>query len=176
MIILINGPSSSGKTTLAKHLHPRIQGPVIVYARDHFHQMLPEEFWTDADLRKAHGPQLFRAFHQSVAAMARTGVTVIVDHVLNQPEWPSDIAKIFSDIPTLLVGLHCPIDVLEERERARADRELGLAKSQIDIVHTSMVYDLEFDSSRTDPEIASSLIAERYERGDFQALKQLGFN
>jgi chloramphenicol 3-O phosphotransferase len=46
------------------------------------------------------------------------------------------------------VGLRCPVDVLEARERARGDRRAGEARSDDAIVHGYGEYDLEIDSTR----------------------------
>jgi chloramphenicol 3-O phosphotransferase len=44
-----------------------------------------------------------------------------------------------------------PLDVLEERERKRGDRDIGLARWLYDRVHQGIRYDLEIDTSFADP-------------------------
>jgi len=41
-----------------------------------------------------------------------------------------------------------PLDVPEERERRRGDRDIGLARWLFDRVHRDISYDLEIDTSR----------------------------
>lgn len=47
----------------------------------------------------------------------------------------------------LFVGVRCPLAVLEQRERDRGDREIGLARYQFDRVHRHGIYDLELNTS-----------------------------
>ncbi|MPV60686.1 hypothetical protein CFB46_21430 [Burkholderia sp. HI2761] len=41
-----------------------------------------------------------------------------------------------------LLGAHCPLDVLEEREPQRGDRLVGLARWQYDKVRANGIYDV----------------------------------
>lgn len=173
MNIFLNGTSSSGKTAIARVLQHNLPGPYIVYSRDVFHQTLPPEFWHDANLRQSAGPALFKGFHLSIAAFAKAGVPVIVDHVLNQKGWGVECAEALTGIPTLFVGVTCPLDVVEERERGREDRDIGLARSQIDVVHAHGPYDLTVDTSEKTAEECAQIIAERFAQGDFSALNAL---
>lgn len=50
----------------------------------------------------------------------------------------------------VLVGVHCPPDELERRERERGDRPPGLAARQLKQVHAHGVYDIECDTSVSD--------------------------
>ncbi|MGO4842853.1 hypothetical protein AB4144_62330, partial [Rhizobiaceae sp. 2RAB30] len=50
------------------------------------------------------------------------------------------------------VGVFAPLDVLEDRERRRGDRLIGLARWQYERVHRDMVYDLEVDTGRSSPD------------------------
>lgn len=46
----------------------------------------------------------------------------------------------------LFVAVHCPTDLLIEREMARGDREQGSAVSDQQVIHIGRVYDLEVNS------------------------------
>ncbi|HNC07871.1 MAG TPA: hypothetical protein PLX14_04145, partial [Anaerolineales bacterium] len=46
-----------------------------------------------------------------------------------------------------LVGVHCSLEELERREKARSDRQIGLAKEQMATIHNSVIYDIEIDTS-----------------------------
>jgi len=80
--------------------------------------------------------------------MAGKIIIVVADHVLIDPGWVSECAAVFRDLPGFLVGLQCPIDVLEQREADRKDRTLGQAALQHLLVHKFTVYDIEFDTSQ----------------------------
>ena len=58
------------------------------------------------------------------------------------------------------VGVHCPLEILEERERNRGDRQIGFARWQFDRVHRYGAYDFTLDTSLLSPEQgAEQLIA-----------------
>lgn len=69
------------------------------------------------------------------------------------------------DVPVLFVGLRLPLVVAEARERARGDRGLGGATAFHGLVHAHGVYDLELDTSTTDPEACASTIERRLAAG-----------
>lgn len=71
-------------------------------------------------------------------------------------------------------GRCCPLPVLEERERARADeRTPGQARAQFDRVHTFTVYDLEVDTSILSPEECAARIKERLDGAAPDAFRRL---
>lgn len=51
-----------------------------------------------------------------------------------------------SGYTVLYVGVFCPIEVLEQREAARGDRKIGLARYQSTRVHVNSEYDVEVDT------------------------------
>jgi chloramphenicol 3-O phosphotransferase len=68
--------------------------------------------------------------HATVAEFAAHGQNVIFDHVLSDDAWH----YLFEDLNEqrlYLIGVHCSIEELVRRERARGDREQGLARSQV---------------------------------------------
>lgn len=148
MFILLNGTSSAGKTSIAHALRKQLADPTLIFSRDQFHQSLPAQFWEDAALRRVIGPTLFRQFHQSLLPFCTEEQNVIIDHVLNQAEWAPEIAGIFEGVDLYFIGVKCPIEITEERERSRDDRPNGLARSQIDVVHAHGAYDFTVDTSR----------------------------
>ncbi|MBN1666526.1 MAG: hypothetical protein JW862_05540, partial [Anaerolineales bacterium] len=91
---------------------------------------------------------------------ARSGQNVLADHVLVEPAWVQHSAQVFAGLPAYLVGVHCPLDVLEQRERDRRDRTLGQARAQFERVHLHGCYDLEVDSSREDIDRCAARIKE----------------
>jgi chloramphenicol 3-O phosphotransferase len=106
----------------------------------------------------AYGDRLIRGLHGSVAALAHAGLDVIVDHVLTEPGWVEDLERAFAGHPALRVAVTCPLDVTEERERARRDRTLGQARAQFDHVHQHLKPDVTVDTSVLDPSQAAALV------------------
>ncbi|MYD52400.1 MAG: hypothetical protein F4W93_13110 [Dehalococcoidia bacterium] len=47
------------------------------------------------------------------------------------------------------VGVHCDLDVLEQRKRGRADRIDGWAHRQYKYIHLGATYDTEVDTTTT---------------------------
>ncbi len=155
-IIILNGAPSSGKTTILAALQKQLAEPYLNAGIDKFIWMLPGRYldrplWDDvlglATCAGSLGHQLFSGMHHAIAALAHTGNNVIADHVLVEPAWVSECARLFADLPAYLIGIRCPLEVLEAREKARRDRTLGQARAQFPIVHAHDVYDLEVDTS-----------------------------
>jgi chloramphenicol 3-O phosphotransferase len=82
--------------------------------------------------------------------MAGQGNNLIVDEVIFNDEI-SEYVELLSDFDLHLVGVMAPLEVLEAREAARADRLPGLARWQYERVHKGIRYDLEIDSSSATP-------------------------
>ena len=65
------------------------------------------------------------------------------------------------------MGVHCPLDELERREKARGDRDMGLAKTQLQYVHQHEVYDVEVDTYRNNLTVCADQIMAALEAGRF---------
>jgi chloramphenicol 3-O phosphotransferase len=72
-----------------------------------------------------------------------------------------ECAALFADKPAYLIGIHCPLEILEERERNRKNRTLGQARAQFDVIHKYCVYDLVVDTSTSTPDACAAQIVER---------------
>ncbi|MFC3146285.1 chloramphenicol phosphotransferase CPT family protein [Piscinibacterium candidicorallinum] len=148
-IILLNGASSAGKSTLARALQARLPGPFWHWSIDHLRaaQVLPQaridrgEFaWRD--LREP----FFAGFHGSIASLAQAGNSLIVEHIVETQAWMDRLLRTLAGLDVFFVGLHCPLDELERRERARGDRRVGEARADFETTHRFCSYDLECDS------------------------------
>ena len=169
-IIMINGTSSSGKTSLVHALQDLLEAPYIEAGIDKFIFMMPERYldrplWDDvlglATKAGQTGLTLFAGMHQAIRALSLAGVNVIADHVLVEPDWASQCARLFADLPAYLVGVQCPLDVLEARERSRKNRTLGQARAQFEIIHKYARYDVEVDTSMLSPQECARKICGR---------------
>jgi chloramphenicol 3-O-phosphotransferase len=65
------------------------------------------------------GRRAFRGFFGMVAGLAGEGNNAIIDTFLVEPWLVSSAAARLGDFPAYLVGLRCPVDELERRERER---------------------------------------------------------
>lgn len=90
--------------------------------------------------------KLIDSMAPAVRALVDGGNSVIFDHVLHDEAMHQSCQKAFVGLDVLYVGVTCPIEVLERREKARADRVLGRARGLASVVHSFMAYDLAVDA------------------------------
>lgn len=184
-VIVLNGTSSSGKSTLMRALQARLDGAwlgvgidTVVFAlpKRYLNQPLWSEVFRYVDAEPGAGApfrietgdlgqQLVDGLHRMVTSLADAGLSVIVDHVLLDPDWVVDLARRLAGHEVLFVGVRCPRDVVVVRERDRNDRTIGQALAQIDVVHRAGGYDLEVDTSVLSPEAAAEVVAGAVEAG-----------
>ena len=176
-IIILNGTSSAGKSSLAKALQTQLPNPYLHLGIDTMVFALPKRYlnpplwhevfrytWPAPDMLVIEagplGHQLISGLHQAVAALTQAGNNVIVDHVLLDPRWVRECAHLLGGLPALFVGVLCPLAVVEQRERERQDRTLGQARAQFDKVHAHGLYDVTVDTSQATAEVcATQLLA-----------------
>ncbi|WP_206306448.1 chloramphenicol phosphotransferase CPT family protein [Streptomyces malaysiense] len=150
LIIFLNGTSSSGKSSIAGELLEVLDEPCFHLPVDAFHAMRTRRE-IDPDELPAVLRRTWAGFHRAVAGMAAAGNNVVVDHVLSE-EWRLlDCLELFTAKDVVLVGVHCALDELHRRERARGDRPEGLAARQFELVHAHGLYDIECDTTTTGP-------------------------
>ena len=150
-IVVLNGVSSSGKSSLARELQASLSRAYLHVQLDTFREMEPPGYFSlvPPDLRVLRVAALCRAMNATAAEYARHGQNVLLDHVLPPEGWMY-LAEDLAGFSVLLVGVHCSVEVLDARERSRGDRPLGLAASQAGQIHTDRVYDFEVDTSHQD--------------------------
>jgi chloramphenicol 3-O phosphotransferase len=160
-IILLNGASSAGKSTLARSLQQQMPDPFLHWSFDHLRasNALPmarirngELDWTR--MRAA----VFNGFHRCLPAFATAGNNLIVDHIIEHEQWLSDLIQLLTPFDVFLVGVHCSLPELERRERQRSDRRLSEARKDFDTVHHFMAYDLDIDATQPTEDNVARLI------------------
>jgi chloramphenicol 3-O phosphotransferase len=191
-VILVNGASSAGKTTLCRALQAAIAEPYLVTGFDDFIFMSAPRYYRGADTARQgafdthtalgvemvptsppgappsvaarFGP-VFRRLVDSMAPAVRAlvdgGNRVIFDHVLHDAGMHESCRRAFAGLDLFSVGVTCPVDILEARERARGDRVVGRARGLAGVVHSFMEYDLTVDTGTTptEPCVAAILAA-----------------
>lgn len=148
-IIVINGPSSSGKTTLALALQKQLDVPFIRFSFDLFidHKAFPSEQIRNGTFSwEAMRPSVFRGLHQCLPALATAGNNIIFDHIIETKPWLYELVSLIAELDVFFVGLHCSLPELERRETQRGDRRKGEARMDFETVHSVTSYDLELDS------------------------------
>jgi chloramphenicol 3-O phosphotransferase len=183
-IILLNGTSSSGKTTLVRALQAMLPDPWLEIGIDRFVFALPRRYldqplWSEVfryvrPEGRTGGPfaietgplgeRLVSGMHRTAAALADVGLDVIVDHVLLEGGWLDECVRLWSSHQVRFVGVRCPLQVVEQRERERRDRTIGQAAAQHAVVHAWGRYDVEVDTSVLEPADAAERILAALER------------
>ncbi len=183
-IIFINGTSSSGKTSVLRAFQNLSAELYLEAGLDKFIWMMPERYlerplWDDvlgkADRAGETGQALVFSMHRAILALANSGRNLVVDHVLVESAWVRDCVNLFTYMPAYLVGIRCPLEILEQRERSRRNRTLGQARLQFPVIHRQIAYDLEVDTSLLSPdECARQILARLQEPPQaFRHLQQM---
>lgn len=184
-IIYLNGPSSSGKTTLAKALQKEFDLSFLHIGIDRVIGMMPEKLnnwegqpaslgfsWKESIDETGHlvheiqtGPfarKMVQTLVEIVLTMARMGHYIVIDDV-SFGKCQVDIWKdALKDYKVIWIGLKAPLEILEAREKERGNRMHGSARAQYFQVHKDAVYNLEFDTSKDSLETIVRTIKERY--------------
>jgi chloramphenicol 3-O phosphotransferase len=161
-VILLNGASSSGKSSVGHALQRVLADPWFLFPVDALgamrsteHTRVLHECEIQGMLRRTR-----MGYHRAVAAVASVGNDVIMDYPLSEPWRLEDLLYVLDGYDVTLVHVHCATDELDRRERARGDRSVGLARSQIVFGHDDR--DIAIDTTNNSPDacaIATELAA-----------------
>ncbi|WP_436498075.1 chloramphenicol phosphotransferase CPT [Actinokineospora sp. HUAS TT18] len=167
-VIVLNGGSSSGKTSVARCLQTLLPGPWLVLGVDTLIDALPAagagvDFADDGGVSVDAGfRSVEAAWNTGIAAMVRAGARVVIDDVfLGGAASQRRLRTAFDGLDVLWVGVRCDAAVAAEREAARGDRVTGMAATQADLVHRGVTYDLEVDTTHTETMECAKAIAAR---------------
>ena len=127
-VILLNGPSSSGKSTLAKALQNLItieaHKRCIVVSIDDFMKISQTETIYEDDVF-----EISDALCNKTLEMLGTRDGVIIDHVITSERTFEHLKEKLSSRPVRMVCISCPLYLLRKRERERGDRSPGSAEA-----------------------------------------------
>jgi len=163
-LILLNGVSSSGKTSIARLLQERLNLLYLNFSIDSNLYALPPN-----DLRAIiEGRQISRGeykysrlvlgFHAAIGGLLAQDNRLIVDNAMTRKDWRVDFDRAVEPYTVARVGVHCDLSVAREREIARGDRALGTAEREFPLVHVDMAYDLTVDTSSSSPDESVTVI------------------
>ncbi len=165
MIIFLNGTSSSGKTSIANELLQKLEDPYFYFSVDKFLEpSMPLKINMDFKKDMEIIERAISGFNRALQAYVESIDFMIVDHVLHHKSWLNDVARALSHSEVFFVGITAPLQVLEERESTRADRQCGTAKAQFDLI-SSYQYDLVIDTSEFSPFVAAEKIIRNLRAG-----------
>jgi chloramphenicol 3-O phosphotransferase len=92
-----------------------------------------------------------RGMRRAIAKLARQGNNLIIDEVMLGADDRADYDQLLAEFALFVVGVFAPLDVLEERERQRGDRMIGLARWQYKRVHAGITYDFVVNTCTLSP-------------------------
>ncbi len=147
-VLLLIGPSSVGKTAIAKELQRLLEGPWLLAGVDRFWGMLDEkalpvgDFRTDSDAMR----RVTRGWHRAVAALAAEGNDVIVDDLGIHRWWLDDWNQVLGGLRWCSVLLKAGLNALMAREAQRGDRPVGLAAADLAMAPEDRSFDLVIDT------------------------------
>lgn len=176
-IILINGASSAGKTTLCKALQEYLTKPYIHLEEDRFvYNTYHPRYLVPGAVEEIFAKTM-TGYYRSLRAFASAGHNVLADTGFYSAELVSQCAAELAGLPVWLVGIHCSLAELEQREANRADRDVGTAREQFESIHAHAVYDIEVDTSQMNSDECAKRIKAVVESGTEPfALRSLGKN
>lgn len=177
MVIILNGASSSGKSSIAKALQAALRDHYLHIGIDTFIGMMPNKantldqshvpadgfYWrAENGVQKIKsgefGKQVNAVYHSTVRHLAQCGLNVIVDDVMDgareQVLWRESLVG----IEHVFVAVECAIEMLEQRESTRCDRMLGSASEQASRVHDGVEYDFEVESTTSSSDLCAHQI------------------
>ncbi|WP_432731445.1 chloramphenicol phosphotransferase CPT family protein [Variovorax sp. W6] len=151
-IIVLNGTSSAGKTTIARALRTALPS-FWYYASDQladagFRSLVPDNVERE---------RFFDGFHRSIAAFAEAGNPLLVEHIVESRDWSDALSRLLASHRVFWVGVHAPLDELERRERMRKDRQTGEARFHLR-THDFCRYDMTVDSTRPTAQVVSDIV------------------
>lgn len=175
-IIFLNGTSSAGKTTLAHALQETLEDAYLHIALDQFRDGLPDKFrgLNSAPGESGHrglnvvpvttsdkpftavefgdvGETMLKGMRRAMAAMVAAGNNIIIDDILLKSEFLQDYLEVFAPFEVIFVGVRCPINVINARERSRPGRFPGTAYGHYKPCHAHGTYDIEVNTADMTP-------------------------
>ena len=180
-LIVLNGPSSSGKSSIISALQDLWPRPLFASGLDVFIGGWPDSHVTfpgddgspasESGMRIVQGdgpapswiPEYDHEFHTVTrlahrfwADMRRDGIDLVIDHVILDAMIREQAKGTLVD--AFWIGVNCDFDELIRRETARGDRFLGFASGTFAVVHNEMTYDLFLDTTATPPDVLARQI------------------
>lgn len=142
--VIVTGPSSAGKSTVMRAVVDAANTPWVMFDELFFGTVAwPFLIWPD------HSPKLRPGFIAGITALAAAGNQVILTG--GGAAGSEDLQRLIATVPTVIVGLDCPLETRVARQQARDDRWGGLTEES-DAGHEGWVLDARFDTSKLPPD------------------------
>lgn len=170
-VIILNGASSSGKSSIAKALQEVLPDNFLHIGIDSFISMMPQKtlnlstpdiasdgfYWRSVETAQGSvlriqsgqfGAQINRAYHSTVRHLVDSGLKVIVDDVMDGGREQREWLEALEGIETIFIAVRCSDADLCQREKKRSDRINGSALEQNTRVHNDVDYAFEVSTTQ----------------------------
>lgn len=185
-IVILNGPSASGKSSIQEAFIRMSDTPWIKIGIDNFFVGVLSNYYIFGQYQPTDpknlvmqgvpgqdqegnplftlkigpgGEKIIDGMNHAIKAYADAGNNIIVDYIAYEPVWLENLVTILKNHKVLVIGINLPLEVLEQREANRATSPKGHARSHYQTVHNHQVnYDLSINSSEISPQTAAEII------------------
>jgi len=164
-VIVIDGPSSSGKTSILQAFHRLAAVQHLSFSIDEFLPILPVGTFEARAGSDSGWIAICRDFHEHLAIAQKANEKMIVEVMLPWPEARQDLFRQLGRAEIYYVQCYCALPELERRERQRGDRRIGLTRSHFERVYAFRGYDLQIDTTVSSPEECAAQILAGAEGG-----------
>ena len=159
-IILLSGISSSGKSAIAHEMQKALPEPWVILSADRVLGGFP------FDHPAVHVDEVWRPlgllFYETIGRFVDGGFNVIAEQVFQDSRQLGDAVATLARRMLWFVGVHCDLDVAEQREAVRRDgTKVGTARYHSERVHRHGHYDIEIDTSAMTAQQAAASIVEQ---------------
>ena len=156
-VILLNGASSSGKSTLARALRQRMRDT----KREEYRVVSIDDFLDMTVHQPVYEDDVFEISHllcQKALDILNAGDGAIIDHIITSERIYEQLMEALKDCALITVQVTCPLSELEKREKKRGDRSIGSAKASCAYLYPQKGYDLTLNTLEMSPEECSEKI------------------
>lgn len=172
-LIILNGGSSAGKTSLGRALQDAMLPEAwLLLGIDAFwfslppreldlQRVAPEYYSWDVHrengleyFRITPGPILDRVMRgrtKAIAQFLELGLNVVADDVIWKREWLLDALRVFAPYRVYFVGVFVSDEEGARREQQRGDRHDGWDRGSARYAHHDAIYDLRIDTTHQTP-------------------------
>jgi chloramphenicol 3-O phosphotransferase len=149
--IILHGPTSSGKSSLAKSLQANAAIPAFHISLDAFVTMTNRgDMRSDQERDSAYHIHC-ENLRSTLTRVVETDFEIILDLVLRDTVEFDACLRVLSRRPIYVIRVWAPLSVLEAREQTREDRGVGMARNQFDHPAYKRIYDFDVDTSVCTP-------------------------